>query len=90
MCNTCSKEIERQGQEATNQRASDRLGGDGQAVALSTRSYYQHQQHPPKLAVRGNQIDIMLVTVEKSQAIVVLVLRCLMVYISSLPLVIRL
>ena len=61
---TCSKEIELQGQGG-NQRASDRLRGDGQAVALSTRSYYQHQQHPPKLAVRGNQIDIMLVTVEK-------------------------
>ena len=49
----------------------------------------------PKLVVRGNQIDIMLVTVEKRTyahlgAIAVLVLRCLMIYLLSLPLVIRL
>ena len=48
-----------------------------------------------ELVVRGNQIDIMLVTVEKRTyarlgAIAVLVFRCLMIYILSLPLVIRL
>ena len=48
----------------------------------------------PKLVVRGNQIDIMLVTVKRTYArlgaIAVLVLRCLMIYLLSLPLVIRL
>ena len=34
-------------------------------MAPSSRSYHLHQQHPPELAVRGDQISIMLVTVEK-------------------------
>ena len=51
---------------------------------------------PPNLAVRGNQIDIMLVPVEKrtyaslGAKLGYCGFGCLMVYILSLPLVIRL